>query len=103
MKYKPKFLTIVLILLALFLILQTWNYYGDKEKTWTECEGLSEKIVVVNPDNTEIWEGWQKWNECNQEYINQFMMFEIMGIFSVITIAMIILSRKLDGLKDKTK
>lgn len=101
MKFKPKTLTIILIIFALFLIFQTWNYFNDKQRTWTECEGLSENIIVNNPNNTETWEGWQKWIECNHEYINQFMMFEIMGIFSIITIVMIALSLKIDNIKNR--
>ena len=101
MKSKPKVLTIVLIILALYLIFQTWNYYSDKQRTWDECEELSDKIVVVDSDNTETWKGWQKWTECNEEYINQFMMFEVMGIFSIITIVLIILSWRFDKLTKK--
>lgn len=101
MKFKPKFLTIVLVILALYLIFQTWNYYGDKQRTWIECEGLSDTVVVVNPNNTETWEGWQSWVNCNQEYITQFTMFEIMGIFFILTIAMIIISWRFDNLNKK--
>ena len=101
MKFKPKVLTIILIIFTLYLIFQTYNYYGDKQKTWNECQELSDKIVVVNPDNTETWEGWQNWTECNEEYINQFMMFNVMWIFSIIIIITTILSWRIDNLKKK--
>jgi hypothetical protein len=89
----------LLIILTAYLIVETIGYYLDREKTGKECEELSNKIVVVDFNNTETWEGWQNWTICNQEYINQFMMFEIMGIFSILSIFLAILSWRFDVLK----
>ena len=90
-----------MIILALYLVIQTWNYYADKQEKWNKCEGLSEKIVVSNSDNTETWEGWQNWAECNGSYTNLFMMYNMMKFLSILTIFMIIISWKFDNLKKK--
>jgi len=64
MKYKPKALTILLILFELSLLFNAWIWNRDRNETWEECQGWGDKVVVIDQNNTETWEGWQTLVNC---------------------------------------
>ncbi len=98
MKYKPKVLTILLILFELYLLFNAWSWNRDRNETWEECQRLNDKVVVIDQNNTETWEGWQTWVNCNEEYVNQFMMYRIQQTFVIVVLALIVLSWRFDHL-----
>ena len=98
MKYKPKVLTILLILFELYLLFNAWNWNVNRNEKWEECQILSDKVIVIDQNNTETWEGWQTWVNCNEEYVSQFMMYRIQQTFMIIVFFLIALSWRLDCL-----
>ena len=55
MKYKPKVLTILLILFELYLLFNAWNWNVNRNEKWEECQILSDKVIVIDQNNTETW------------------------------------------------
>ena len=103
MVFKPKILTIILVLVTAYLFFSTWDYNTLKNKQLLECDDLKTKILPYDLSSNlafmEAQNSWERWNTCIDSYTSLFMMYNVYSWFSLVFIFLLLISSKIDYLK----
>ena len=96
--------TIILIILSLYLLVQTILWYDIRERKWDSCEEKEpskgtpltwdKNYTVLYNYNSE--REWDSWMSCLGDYSDSLMMFNIFRIFTIFSIGLAVISWRID-------